>query len=651
MLTDIIQQTMILDARLPYRIGRPILPVLPLTTTYDEQFPKFNMLSANIRKTLLEEEVYFRRFGPVKRLRPGQHQNAVPHTLLVEAYPTPDDAHLRRWVAAVHRLHNLLQRVGIECQIEILDEAYASGTVSEPISDHHYGEVLRNWPSVAYKILDMIQVQQWLSLNCVLRRPDKLNATPVPTALISASNADAPVWWDTILPHLRTIAQPMGLQVELVYARDLQRAGDESTLDTTIDGDAYDKQVLMGASIGSKTTSHVRTVGTYIRLRGSACSEDQVFGLTNHHVAGENPGLWIDKTWLPPSHQVARNERLAVFSRSDKDHDIFHDYTTQELQEFQRIAYKERDGPRGLKWQKAVEDLGIQLKATKADRLLGTVWASSGLRTIPNPKFTDAETQYFSTVFDTDDEKLPHKRNPKNPPLKKLIESHLATVGKRNKESTCDGALEWYTDWCLIKVASSRQLLPHMPMHLPRQVLIYPEAKADRYASIIPGAVYEVTKRGRTSNWTTGHINGAASYVNLLREDEIAIAPVNLTHRYGGRVALAYAIVSSSSHQDFIASGDSGCAVLLNRGRPNLRHCPPGQKQGSRPGTIRPHDPHAIIVGTGFASDGSTMLSYMVPIDRGVRDIERVTGAKVITPVFDGLAVGDDVWYSDSANC
>lgn len=103
-------------------------------------------------------------------------------------------------------------------------------------------------------------------------------------------------------------------------------------------------------------------------------------------------------------------------------------------------------------------------------------------------------------------------------------------------------------------------------------------------------------------------------------------------HRYSGRVALALTIVLSPKDVDFIKAGDSGSVVLLNRETP-------GTSDDDNTAT-----PHAAIVALGFASDSATMLSYGVPFDLVVKDIEKVTGADVKSPFFDGEAVGDATW-------
>lgn len=55
----------------------------------------------------------------------------------------------------------------------------------------------------------------------------------------------------------------------------------------------------------------------------------------------------------------------------------------------------------------------------------------------------------------------------------------------------------------------------------------------------------------------------------------------------------------------------------------------------------------AYIVGLGFASNKATMISYMVPFDLMVRDIEMVTGRRVVEPVWEGDPRGttpDSAW-------
>ena len=76
-------------------------------------------------------------------------------------------------------------------------------------------------------------------------------------------------------------------------------------------------------------------------------------------------------------------------------------------------------------------------------------------------------------------------------------------------------------------------------------------------------------------------------------------------------IMLAFGVMHDRKGEDFMRAGDSGSCVLLNERKRR-----------------------ATVVGLLYAFNEHTRVSYMIPFDLVVRDIELVTGQKVSKPEF-----------------
>jgi hypothetical protein len=141
-----------------------------------------------------------------------------------------------------------------------------------------------------------------------------------------------------------------------------------------------------------------------------------------------------------------------------------------------------------------------------------------------------------------------------------------------------------------------------------RDVKIEEGASICFYRKIHANRAYHVTKFGRTTSWTTGKVSTIASFLRL-RNDEDSVVPIALRDRPND-VVLAFGILSNSKGKDFLEGGDSSSAVLLN-------------ERGIK----------ATAIGLGFSGNLATRVCYMCPLSLVIRDIEHVTGAKVVEPV------------------
>ncbi|CAE7020408.1 hypothetical protein PTTW11_03059 [Pyrenophora teres f. teres] len=172
--------------------------------------------------------------------------------------------------------------------------------------------------------------------------------------------------------------------------------------------------------------------------------------------------------------------------------------------------------------------------------------------------------------------------------------------------------LDFGLNWAVIKLAKNRTLSDRTP---PRSsgVKIPTRAQVGRYAHIRHNVSYNVAKKGRTTGWTYGKVSEIGSLLNLRPADGTSIIPVDLADRYGqtNAIMLAFGVIDDRKREEFMSSGDSGSCVLLNESNPK-----------------------ATIVGLLYASNEYTHVSYMIPFDFVVRDIEHVTGQTVVQPEF-----------------
>jgi hypothetical protein len=140
-------------------------------------------------------------------------------------------------------------------------------------------------------------------------------------------------------------------------------------------------------------------------------------------------------------------------------------------------------------------------------------------------------------------------------------------------------------------------------------------ASVETHRHVDPCRIHEVVKYGRTSGWSTGKISAIGSYLNL-RNDTNSVVPTEF-REHPGDIVLAIGILTNRSDKEFIQPGDSGSVVLLN-------------ESGVQ----------AAAVGLGFAANEATNMSYMTPMGLVIRDIESITGAKVVQPESTAEAKG-----------
>ncbi|EFQ93688.1 hypothetical protein CFE70_002850 [Pyrenophora teres f. teres 0-1] len=605
----------VIDTRWSHRVGSPALTVPPFKTVEAQTIPKWKDVEfrSEIVSILDHAQVRVLGYGLVRRVRPGQEVSQTPLTLLVIS-----DASIKTqyaaWEVAVRHLRSLFDNIKREdIIIEISDIKTAHEVVSAPLIGCT-PELINAWHEFQPFLLREIDGQEWLAVDIVHREIGDLYPVSAPTLFITARDADLAIWWDIILPRLRE-RLPSPMELDLLYSSHLtlrtpsdeqvtEDSGFRPSIYSTMQD--YDRVVQMGSSIGVDQPANSGTVSAVIRLRDANGKETEC-ALTNHHVVATCEAKSIINKQIPAGqflgldHKISRLGLVKIVAPSHKDHDRFLEYKTMEKKEHDEVLATFQNQhlygyPLAHRNVIATDSDWVVLNSMP-DRLLGTVLASSGYRTCNNTDYTLAETKSFSKVIHVPNYAFRYKDG---------------TMPLSLAEKINGRTLDFGLNWAVIKLAKNRTLSDRTP---PRSsgVKIPTRAQVGRYAHIRHNVSYNVAKKGRTTGWTYGKVSEIGSLLNLRPADGTSIIPVDLADRYGqtNAIMLAFGVIDDRKREEFMSSGDSGSCVLLNESNPK-----------------------ATIVGLLYASNEYTHVSYMIPFDFVVRDIEHVTGQTVVQPEF-----------------
>jgi hypothetical protein len=604
-----------IDTRWSHRVGSPVLTVPPFDTVEAQTTHEWKDVGfrGEIVSVLEHAQVKVLGYDLVRRVRPGQEVSQTPLTLLVIS-----DASIKSqysaWKVAVKHLRLLLNKNNREdIIVEISDIKTAHEVVLAPLVDCT-PELINAWHEFQPALLKEIDGQKWLAVDIVRREIGDIHPVSAPTVFITARDADLAIWWDIILPRLRE-RLPSPMELDLLYSPHL-------TLQTPSDGqdveDAslrpniystmqdYARDVQMGSSMGVHEPANSGTVSAVIRLR-DANGEETNCALTNHHVVATLEGKSIINERIPAGqflgldHEISRLGLVKIVAPSHLDHNRFLEYKTMEKKEHDEALanFQNQYLPGYTLAQRNVitTDSDWVVLNSNPDRLLGTVLASSGFRVCKNTDYTLAETATFSKVAHVPNYAFRHKDGTMPPSLAEKINGRTIDFG---------------LNWAVIKLAENRTLSDRTPQR-SSGVKVPTGAQVGRYAHIRHNMSYNVAKKGRTTGWTYGKVSEIGSLLNLRPADTTSVIPVDLAERFGhtNGIMLAFGVIDDRKREEFMLSGDSGSCVLLNESN---------QK--------------ATIVGLLYASNEHTHVSYMIPFDLVVRDIEYVTGQTVVQPEF-----------------
>ncbi|KAF2789345.1 hypothetical protein K505DRAFT_365686 [Melanomma pulvis-pyrius CBS 109.77] len=605
-----------IDSRLPYRIGCPTLPVLPVETRTAPQavatyIPNFNHHVGNIRDILTAYNIEEYGISFVYRVNPGIVPTDRHLTLLLESWY--EDGCQDQWVKAVAEIRRSLIPSGIYWAIELIDiRALHRWPHIGPILSTDR-DVIEGWSKVLPDFFTTIENRNWVSID-VLHREFPGQSLKRPTVIISARDANDVTWWDTTIPALHQLLQANNFKIDisLLYQEGINLLWNEDSANSIILRDAYEYIIYMGSSCAPLKSKGSGTLGGRIKLQGPSSVLE--LGLTNYHVLEEA----LPEQPIPFAPVSDQSYGIAV-TPSDNDHnavvkamqDYKKDLEKKLGQVSENFEYLTEDDPSWENKRDLIQELGIRISSEDSGirrrknfpRHIGNIYAASGYRACRTQRYFAEESDH------------------------------------------------WALDWCLIRVDKSKSIscelqdVPEIPPEIPppenqpgNAVLGSIENKTEappkpqyylrngdevaNYCSISAQKNYQVAKRGRTTGWTRGTISAIDSVVRTQDSGKpitklSTIQKEFLQGRFGGKEVFVHTITGTAKAPQFLEPGDSGSFILLNE---DSTH------RGS-------------IVGLGFAANDVSSVSYMMPMDLIVQDIEYVTGGKVIDPQNAGEAV------------
>ncbi|KAF2108556.1 hypothetical protein BDV96DRAFT_652807 [Lophiotrema nucula] len=578
-----------IDRRLPYRIGSPWLPVLPVLTTDIDDIEAIlpNKSQIAIGDILRRLSINASFAGFVHRHNRGQATNRNTVTLLiVSELKTEQD--IEKCETAVHRICENAAQSRSNCAVEIIDcQAFPAHLPVFPIPETSQ-HLVAVWNSLLPQLQTLIESRQWVTIDGMLQR--RPHSVPRPTAIISAKDANDSIWWDELLPDIRELflKNNWDFDVALLHLDRSPLSGDEARGDRVDEPEIhegwYENPVGVGSSCGIAGSESSGTLGgRFVLTKDNIALE---MGLTSANVLLR--GSTFDMTTGPfrPSTSLST---VKVVSPSEQDHarevkarETLLDSATNEAAMYtggnDAVAL-------GTHFQSFVDKKNMYQRrrdeANAADCHLGSVYASSGQITTPNPQY--------------------------------------------------EGALRdnWALDWALVKMTPSKTIASHV-RHVPSSARFQSFDKISKWYSISADVSHNVRKFGRSTGWTTGRVNLLQSAMKLDGGDSVdwysneppllgegsTVDKVTFSKGgFGGQVVHCHSVVDTrdwKTHHRFLRPGDSGSLVLYDG---NLDE-----------------DGVVAVVGLSVGENDASRASYMTPIDLVIGHIEEVTGGTVTYP-------------------
>ncbi|KAL9615777.1 MAG: hypothetical protein Q9160_009267 [Pyrenula sp. 1 TL-2023] len=582
-----------IDTRLPYRIGCPQLPALPLETedfqTNDIDFPRWRAHDDSVRDILRKYKISAHA-KPAYRFHRETPAEKHPTWLILPRIDKTENG-INAWRQAARDIWNYLQRQGLNLSVEILDLQAHQGLETKPILSSEV-ELLKIWDDVIFRIATTViqRGHDLKALDLVHRERRGLDAS-IAVIAITAKDADSNERWYTTVEALYKFLPP-SLRVEVRFGINVFVKGPSKTNSNNVISLAdYSATVDMGTSCGRLKFPYSGSLGGVIRLKGVG----ENLALTNHHVmwGGDQPHQDLKQDngqSITPMDEVVKSKTIVAACPSDDDHEIF--LETMNSERGCLIDERSREvGIRGEGHQHIKElEQQIQLRTSRIqvakdfDRRFGWVVASSGKRWAS----------------------LPEMEHP-----------NLAT-----RKSSEGPMVRWVLDWSLIRIANDRGF-----MDIVQQPGYTSPIPARRYQSITPYKHYNVAKSGRSSGWTKGIISAAKCLLNAeyTPTKQPETYPAVLSWEKIPSLGVGYSVLPREQKTPFLEPGDSGSFVLLDQ-HPDERAKP------------EVSDNKRLIVGLGFGHNNSYNISYMTSMETVVKDIEKVTGEKIEQPSYAGDA-------------
>ncbi|KAH8702832.1 hypothetical protein GQ44DRAFT_783603 [Phaeosphaeriaceae sp. PMI808] len=570
-----------MDIILPYRQGWPRLPPLPVSNITNRAR---NMVN-NPQAVIEEVEVLCgaQKVHPINiyfafRVPKVQQEGEDYHTLVVAA----DFTNTPIFRSLIIQIRKLLQQDSRhqEMFIEIIDHRAVHGLISFaiPPSEEYLLDI---WQTVFDTVLEEIQrwKEQWITIEMLYRGIEHDAAKCPATVVITSPTAAADIWITAILPHIRERVMVLSpfLQIELLCGSSLHIASRGVIPHSQI----YHKQLVpMGFSIGQRDLEvHSGTAGGMVKL-----SDGKTYALTNHHVVRNDdldnlltnqPSDSGERPFLKPGNPAFDLNKYRITCPSNEDNKAY----IEECETQEQVWLNQPDE---LDVQQSLASVRADLTMARTkDRSFGKVHASSGLRTVKCERFSSSPT----------DGKLVAKTGKSQ--YNFILDWCLLTLHTKRGISNLIPALDQYQNVDHSIISSNKKCSQWTVMNNPKCSILREEVS--------------VGKVGRTTRFTYGMIHPIPTIINPEVEQG---AYRSISGTYGLKVEDCGHCMSFVSHRPIdvaVSDGDFGSIVL---------HAPSGDWLG-------------LLFG-----ETSSRAALFSPIDVVFRDIEKVTGHKVVDPIF-----------------
>ncbi|KAF2792312.1 hypothetical protein K505DRAFT_418517 [Melanomma pulvis-pyrius CBS 109.77] len=600
----------VMDTRTKYRVGSPILPTLPVNSKPLSFSAKLHWAThlERIGDILDRNKITDRSTNVEYRFHTECHDKDKYITIRTQAkYEAESDI---TWPRAVQQIQEYLNHENLHPAIEILAPAL-EGRRTYPVETDvfQWNKVLL--PDV-HNIINSYDTQ-WIAIDMVYREDVEVTGMKRPTILISARDADEQYWWDDILPAVRhRVAQFPNIQVELLYCYELIPAAANAALpqESTNDADVDSPQGHDDAANAGPPQEPSKDDDTILReFDDSAdivllekCLKSQTIPL------GASCGRRGGGTGSLGGTLRLRKPDSTEFRVGITNHHVI-------------FGYDICGGP----ITKFLDPINVE-SPSKADR------------TAYEKRLSNYSSYYTEKGTQLSDEAKENKKGTAD--MVARIKSFDAKVGevfassgfRSVQDNNHDEA--WSMDWCLIKIEGRPSSSTFDSFELGIKDIT-------GYCSIDPCRAYHVVKQGRTTGSTPGYISATESVIRSRvpdPEDGITKARKDPTDP----PVRCHSMISDTKpiwNKDFLRPGDSGSLILLDP--QNLGTLDDEGKTGSTSTsaetTAQVHKHEALIAGLAFANNPSSLLSYMMPIDMVIKDIESATGCTVVEPKYSGL--------------
>ncbi|KAJ4286490.1 hypothetical protein N0V90_013190 [Kalmusia sp. IMI 367209] len=609
-------------------------------------FPNYNEHEINIRVMLGKLKIP--DYGILFTYRVNSGVAIADHHLTLVILSRYEEGGQASWVAAVKEIRSSLLQAGIQCAIEMIDHmVFHLKRSTAPITSTERN-LIEGWDKVKPSFLAMIEERHWLAIDVLHRGLPAREKRP--TIIISARDANSDTWWRATLPALQELLRTFGLDVDieilfLLRIRRLMNEPIKSTFtepnyispDHTLPEDHkepepeptdfqdrvphpqvqqyfYADELRGGTSCSTPGSKGSGTLGGSVMLQQK--DETLELGITNYHVIRD---VFADQGSLtgpyPPNQSygmvVSPSDRdhlatIEILQKNYNDNHTDYDEVSQNLQlltDSDQNWAEENPHKWRLKKQRqnflfhTYKSLGEKLDFAKTNppREIGSVYAASGFRLCDNSRYPVQSQQ-------------------------------------PQQSEQPDQRKDWALDWGLVQLDKGKTISMQLK-DLPSELDVHYGHVVDQYVSISPNRNFKVFKNGRTSGWAPGQLSAIKSTIRL--QDPVkgsgenptnpgerqespemglpTIQQATFTNKLGGKPVWAHAIVGEWNRPQFLEPGDSGCLIELNE--PSYG---------------------PSIVGLGFAANDANLASYMEPFDLVVKDIEDVTGGKVVEPRYAG---------------